>query len=146
MASDPGDQLSYTLSWGEQSVTTSDSQVQVDGLAPWTDYAFTVSVRDTDGHQAATDLTAQQTPDITPRCFRLAETMACTPWTSVKTAVVSWLNATDNVAVTGYTLSVDGGASSILRPIKPRVISRVLGPGRSIASRYRPWMRRAIEA
>ena len=113
-AIDAGAELTYTLSWGEQSLTTSETSLALDDLSPWTAYTFTVSVTDGDGHRAATDLTLQlRTLDVSAPTFAAGEVLSAVE-IGEDFAVLRWQPASDNAGVAEYRLSVDGGEPHLL--------------------------------
>lgn len=81
--------------------TSTESPYIVSGLSAGTTYAFTVRARDADGNLSVPSNTANVTTlgsDATPPT---APTLSASGTTSTSTNL-SWLGATDNIAVTGY--------------------------------------------
>ena len=115
-ANSPDAQLSYTLQWADQSQTTESTVITLQGLESWTDYTFTLTVIDSEGHQAAADLTLElKTPDLTPPVFESSE-----PLTLIESGedfvVLGWTPAVDHVGIQSYYLVVNGADPIVLGP------------------------------
>lgn len=97
----------YTISYGSQTINTTGTNATITGLTPDTTYVITVKAKDAAGNQSAastpvtvkTDVTStDQTAPSAPGNVQIASTTS----TSVS---LSWTASTDNVGVTGYTVT-----------------------------------------
>lgn len=132
-ATDAGANLTYTLSWGEDSLSTNRTSVALDTLSPWTAYTFTLSVVDADGHAAATDLSLQlRTPDVSAPTFAPGDVLSAVE-IGEDFAVLRWGPATDNFEVAEYRLSVDGTDPQILAADQTELLLENLDPWQTYA-------------
>ncbi|MNJ42244.1 Chitinase A1 precursor [compost metagenome] len=97
----------YTLSYGSNEVNVSGTSTTISGLTPNTAYTLTVKARDAAGNVSApsSPLSATTDPassDTTPPTA--PENLQVTEKTSSSVSL-SWIASTDNVGVTGYTVS-----------------------------------------
>lgn len=99
----------YTVSYGSQSVSVSNPNAVISGLTPDTNYTFTITAKDAKGNQSAASapLTVKTDPtgsggDTTPPT---APGNLQVTGKSATSVILSWSASTDNVGVTGYTVS-----------------------------------------
>ncbi|GAV13082.1 glycosyl hydrolase family 18 protein [Paenibacillus sp. NAIST15-1] len=107
----------YTVSYGTQSVSVSNPNAVISGLTPDTNYTFTISAKDAKGNQSAASapLTVKTAPtgsggDTTPPTSPGNLQVTGKSATSV---TLSWSASTDNVGVTGYTVSYGTNAVNV---------------------------------
>ncbi|WP_068616090.1 fibronectin type III domain-containing protein [Paenibacillus tuaregi] len=99
----------YTVSYGDQSVNVTGTSASITGLTPDTSYVFTVKAKDAKGNQSAasTPLTVK-TNAASPGGDQTAPSAPGNVQVTAKSATsvtLSWTASTDNVGVTGYTVS-----------------------------------------
>jgi chitodextrinase len=82
--------------------------VNLTGLTPGVTYTFYVRAFDAAGNRGATSSVSFRPTDTTPPSAPGTPTMSSITATS---AVATWTAATDNVGVTGYEYSINGGSS-----------------------------------
>ncbi|TQR47226.1 chitinase [Paenibacillus popilliae] len=107
----------YTVSYGTQSVSVSNPNAVISGLTPDTNYTFTITAKDAKGNQSAASapLTLKTAPagsggDTTPPTVPGNLQVTGKSATSV---ILSWSASTDNVGVTGYTVSYGTNAVNV---------------------------------
>ncbi|EPY11018.1 fibronectin type III domain-containing protein [Paenibacillus alvei] len=107
----------YTVSYGTQSVSVSNPNAVISGLTPDTDYTFTITAKDAKGNQSAASapLTVKTAPagsggDTTPPT---APGNLQVTGKSATSVILSWSASTDNVGVTGYTVSYGTNAVNV---------------------------------
>ena len=103
----------YTVSYGSSSVNVAGTTATISGLSPSTAYTFTVRARDAAGNvsgpsNSVSVTTSAPVPDTTAPSAPTNLTSTGQTSTSVS---LSWTASTDNVGVTGYTVSY--GSSSV---------------------------------
>ncbi|MGG3743743.1 fibronectin type III domain-containing protein [Paenibacillus chibensis] len=104
----------YTVYYGTQSMNVSGTSAAITGLSPDTSYVFTIKARDAKGNLSTASApltvktepagTVDQTPPTAPGNLQVTAKTA-------NSATLSWTASTDNVGVTGYTVSY--GAASL---------------------------------
>ncbi|WP_444543950.1 fibronectin type III domain-containing protein [Paenibacillus segetis] len=99
----------YTVFYGSQSVNVTETNAMITNLVPDTTYVFTVKAIDAKGNQsiASTPLTVKTDPintgsDLTPPSTPGNVQVTAKSTTSV---TLTWTASTDNVGVTGYTVT-----------------------------------------
>jgi chitinase len=102
----------YTVSYGSASVNTTGTTATISGLTPNTAYTFTVRARDAAGNvsgpsNSVSVTTGAPAPDTTAPSVPANLTATGKTSTSVS---LSWTASTDNVGVTGYTVSYGSGS------------------------------------
>ncbi|MDT8977629.1 glycosyl hydrolase family 18 protein [Paenibacillus sp. chi10] len=107
----------YTVSYGTQSVSVSNPNAVISGLTPDTNYTFTISAKDAKGNQSAASapLTVKTAPagsggDTTPPT---APSNLQVTGNSATSVILSWSASTDNVGVSGYTVSYGTNAVNV---------------------------------
>nr|WP_238553045.1 fibronectin type III domain-containing protein [Paenibacillus alvei] len=107
----------YTVSYGTQSVSVSNPNAVISGLAPDTNYTFTITAKDAKGNQSAasTPLKVKTDPagsggDTTPPT---APGNLQVTGKSATSVILSWSASMDNVGVTGYTVSYGTNAVNV---------------------------------
>jgi len=107
----------YTVSYGTQSVSVSNPNAVISGLTPYTNYTFTITAKDAKGNQSAASapLTVNTAPagsggDTTPPT---APGNLQVTGKSATSVILSWSASTDNVGVTGYTVSYGTNAVNV---------------------------------
>lgn len=105
----------YTVFYGNQSINVTSANAAIANLTPDTTYVFTVKAKDAKGNQSAASapLTVATDPANTGG-DQTAPTAPSNLQATAKTATsvsLSWTASTDNVGVTGYTVSY--GSNSI---------------------------------
>ncbi|MCY9530338.1 glycosyl hydrolase family 18 protein [Paenibacillus alvei] len=107
----------YTVSYGTQSVSVSNPNAVISGLTPDTNYTFTVTAKDAKGNQSAASapLTVKTAPagsggDTTPPT---APSNLQVTGKSATSVTLSWSASTDNVGVSGYTVSYGTNAVNV---------------------------------
>lgn len=99
----------YTVSYGSQTVNATGTSAAITGLTPDTTYVFTVKAKDAKGNQSAasapltvkTDAASTGGDVIAPSAPGNVQVTAKT----ATTVNLSWTASTDNVGVTGYTVT-----------------------------------------
>ncbi|MED5018526.1 glycosyl hydrolase family 18 protein [Paenibacillus chibensis] len=104
----------YTVYYGTQSMNVSGTSAAITGLSPDTSYVFTIKAKDAKGNLSAASApltvktdpagTVDQTPPTAPGNLQVTAKTA-------NSVTLSWTASTDNVGVTGYTVSY--GAASL---------------------------------
>ncbi|GKU78317.1 fibronectin type III domain-containing protein [Paenibacillus sp. L3-i20] len=117
----------YSVTYGSISTTVTGTSTTINGLTPNTAYSFTVKARDAAGNiSGASNVVAVTTdapivdvvPPTVPANLRTTSTTA-------STVNLAWNASTDNVAVTGYTVSYSGvnitsqGTSTTISGLSP---------------------------
>jgi mannan endo-1,4-beta-mannosidase len=96
----------YTVSSGSQTWTSTTNSVSLTGLTAGTTYTISVTARDAAGNTSAasstTSFTTTAASDTTPPSTPGKPTVSAITSTS---ASATWTASTDNVGVTGYTVS-----------------------------------------
>ncbi|WP_397376551.1 fibronectin type III domain-containing protein [Paenibacillus sp. MER 180] len=107
----------YTVSYGTQSVSVSNPNAVISGLTPDTNYTFTITAKDAKRNQSAASapLTVKTAPagsggDTTPPT---APGNLQVTGKSATSVILSWSASTDNVGVTGYTVSYGTNAVNV---------------------------------
>ncbi|WP_419149789.1 fibronectin type III domain-containing protein [Paenibacillus alvei] len=107
----------YTVSYGTQSVSVSNPNAVISGLMPDTNYTFTITAKDAKGNQSAASapLTVKTAPagsggDTTPPT---APSNLQVTGKSATSVTLSWSASTDNVGVSGYTVSYGTNAVNV---------------------------------
>ncbi|WP_195575193.1 fibronectin type III domain-containing protein [Paenibacillus sp. 1001270B_150601_E10] len=105
----------YTVFYGNQSIDVTSANAAITNLTPDTTYVITVKAKDAKGNQSAASapLTVKTDPANTGG-DQTAPTAPSNLQATAKTATsvsISWTASTDNVGVTGYTVSY--GSNSI---------------------------------
>lgn len=107
----------YTISYGTQSVSVSNPNAVISGLTPDTNYTFTITAKDAKGNQSAASapLTVKTAPagsggDTTPPT---APSNLQVTGKSATSVTLSWSASTDNVGVSGYTVSYGTNAVNV---------------------------------
>ncbi|OBY76973.1 chitinase [Paenibacillus sp. KS1] len=107
----------YTVSYRTQSVSVSNPNAVISGLTPDTNYTFTITAKDAKGNQSAASapLTVKTEPagsggDTTPPT---APGNLQVTGKSATSVILSWSASTDNVGVTGYTVSYGTNAVNV---------------------------------
>nr|BAM67137.1 chitinase [Paenibacillus sp. FPU-7] len=97
----------YTVSYGTNNVNVSGTSTTITGLTPNTAYSFTVKAKDAAGNVSAASTAVSVTTDAASN-----DTTAPTAPTNLQVAAktassitLNWTASTDNVGVTGYTVS-----------------------------------------
>ncbi|MNJ46772.1 Chitinase A1 precursor [compost metagenome] len=98
----------YTVYYGSQSVNVTGTSAAITGLTPDTSYIFTVKASDAKGNQS--EVSAPLTVRTTPATGgdQTAPSAPGNVQVTAKTATsisMSWTASTDNVGVTGYTIT-----------------------------------------
>ncbi len=103
----------YTVSYGNSSVNTSGTTVTINGLTANTDYTFTVKARDAAGNvsNASNPVTVKTALPPEDTTAPTAPTNLQVTGKSTSSVSLSWTASTDNVGVTGYTVSYGGSTS-----------------------------------
>ncbi len=103
----------YTVSYGNSSVNVSGTTVTINGLAANTDYTFTVKARDAAGNvsNASNPVTVKTALPAEDNTAPTAPTNLQVTGKSTSSVSLSWTASTDNVGVTGYTVSYGGSTS-----------------------------------
>ncbi|OAB34319.1 chitinase [Paenibacillus macquariensis subsp. defensor] len=103
----------YSVTYGTTSVNVAGTSTTINGLSPNTAYTFTVKAKDAAGNQSAASNVVTVTTNV-PSVDTTAPTTPTNLQVSGKTTSsvsLSWTASTDNVGVTGYT--VTWGSSSV---------------------------------
>lgn len=107
----------YTVSYGSLSVSVSNPNAVISGLTPDTNYTFTITAKDAKGNQSAASapLTVKTDPmgsggDTTPPT---APGNLQVTGKSATSVILSWSASSDNVGVTGYTVSYGANAANV---------------------------------
>ncbi|MFB9329984.1 fibronectin type III domain-containing protein [Paenibacillus aurantiacus] len=105
----------YTVKYGSVSKDVTGTSTQITGLAPDTNYTFTVVAKDAAGNVspasgAVTVRTNAASGDVSPPTAPGNLTVTAKTSTSVS---LGWSASTDNVGVTGYTVAFGSSTSSV---------------------------------
>ncbi|NMM52781.1 fibronectin type III domain-containing protein [Paenibacillus aquistagni] len=108
----------YTVSYGNQSVESTSTNVMINNLTPDTTYVFTVSAKDAKGNQSAASapLTVKTDPSnsgqdtIPPSSPSNVQVVS----KSASSVTLNWNASTDNVGVVGYTIAYGSAMIQVL--------------------------------
>ncbi|KOP68109.1 chitinase [Bacillus sp. FJAT-18019] len=98
----------YTVYFGTQAVNATGTSASIAGLSPSTSYVFTVKARDAAGNQSAASNPVTVTTSAVGGGDQVAPTAPSNVQVTNKSASsvsLSWTASTDNVGVTGYTIT-----------------------------------------
>ncbi|MFD3261510.1 glycosyl hydrolase family 18 protein [Paenibacillus lentus] len=97
----------YTVSYGSNEVNVSGTSTTISGLTPNTAYTLTVKARDAAGNVSApsSPLSVTTNPDSGDTTPPTAPTNLQVTGKTSSSISLSWAASTDNVGVTGYTVS-----------------------------------------
>ncbi|URN96539.1 MAG: fibronectin type III domain-containing protein [Candidatus Pristimantibacillus lignocellulolyticus] len=105
----------YTVSFGNSTVNVSGTTATINGLAANTDYTFTVKARDAAGNLSNAS-NAVTVKTVLPPVDTIAPTVPTNlqvTGKSTSSVNLSWTASTDNVGVTGYTVSYGGTSVNV---------------------------------
>lgn len=98
----------YTVYFGSQAVNATGTSASITGLSPSTSYVFTVKAKDAAGNQSAASNPVTVTTSAVGGGDQVAPTAPSNVEVTNKSAssvTLSWTASTDNVGVTGYTIT-----------------------------------------
>ncbi|WP_211746052.1 glycosyl hydrolase family 18 protein [Paenibacillus sp. Marseille-Q4541] len=107
----------YTVAYGSQSMNVTGTSASITGLTPDTTYVFTVKAKDAKGNlsAASTPLTVKTDPTGSggdPTAPTAPTNLQVTAKTATSVSL-SWSASTDNVGVTGYTVTYGTNAVNV---------------------------------
>lgn len=112
-ASDNVGVAGYTVTWGSGSLTVAGTAADITGLAAATAYTFAVTARDAAGNTGAAASASATTAQGGDTAAPTAPGNPAASGIAKDSAQVSWTASTDNVGVTGYTVSWTGGNQTV---------------------------------
>jgi len=97
----------YTVTYGSTNVNVTGTSTTINGLTPGTTYTFTVKAKDAAGNVSnASNALSVTTDSVLPDPIKpTAPTNLAVTSTTASQIGLSWTASTDNVGVTGYTVS-----------------------------------------
>ncbi|OPA75143.1 chitinase [Paenibacillus selenitireducens] len=106
----------YTVYYGPQSLDVTSTNVSITGLTPNTSYVITIKAKDAKGNQSAASTPITVTTDTDTGGDLSPPTAPSNVQVTVKTATsvtLSWTASTDNVGVTGYTVTYGTNTTNV---------------------------------
>ncbi|NDI35828.1 fibronectin type III domain-containing protein [Chengkuizengella sediminis] len=106
----------YTVNYGSGSMNVTSTSTTINGLSADTTYTFTVTAKDAAGNESSSSNAITVTTDISDPTDEIAPstpTNLQVTGQSTSSISLSWSASTDNVGVTGYTVSYGSGSMDV---------------------------------